>query len=98
MTKRQTGQIKNHRQVPFYYFYVLCTGASVMALELAASRFLAPYFGTSMIIWANIIGMILLALSIGYFVGGRIADKYPSHMLLMCCSLGAGLWMASLPL
>ncbi|KUO95835.1 fused MFS/spermidine synthase [Ferroacidibacillus organovorans] len=84
--------------VGFYYVYVLCTGASVMALELDASRFLAPYFGTSMIVWANIIGMILLALSVGYFIGGRIADKYPNRSLLMHLSLAAGLWMASLPL
>lgn len=84
--------------VGFYYVYVLCTGASVMALELDASRFLAPYFGTSMIVCANIIGMILLALSVGYFIGGRIADKYPNRSLLMYLSLAAGLWMASLPL
>lgn len=84
--------------VSFYYTYVFCTGAAVMALELAASRFLAPYFGTSMIVWANIIGLILLALSIGYFVGGRIADKHPSRNLLMYLSLSAGVWTASLPI
>lgn len=82
----------------FYYVYVLCTGAAVMALELAASRFLAPYFGTSMIVWANIIGLILLALSVGYFVGGRIADKHPNRNILMYISLAAGLWTAALPL
>jgi spermidine synthase len=83
---------------PFLYVYVTCTGASVMALELAASRFLAPYFGTSMIVWANIIGLILLSLSVGYWLGGRIADKHPDGRILMMISLAAGGWTASLPL
>lgn len=82
----------------FLYLYVALTGAAVMALELGASRFLAPYFGTSMIVWANIIGLILLSLSVGYFVGGRIADRHPDGRVLMSISLMAGAWMATLPL
>jgi hypothetical protein len=89
---RQTVQTKKtppqsprlpKRFIRYLYIYVIATGASVMALELAASRFLAPYFGTSMIVWANVIGLILLALSVGYVVGGRVADRWPDARLLM---------------
>ncbi|UOF92318.1 fused MFS/spermidine synthase [Fodinisporobacter ferrooxydans] len=82
----------------FLYIYVTATGASVMALELAASRFLAPYFGTSMIVWANIIGLILFSLSLGYFIGGHLADRHPDGRILMLITLSAGVWSSALPL
>ncbi|WP_067935024.1 fused MFS/spermidine synthase [Alicyclobacillus kakegawensis] len=94
----RNGVREGRRFIRYLYVYVVVTGASVMALELAASRFLAPYFGTSMIVWANVIGLILLALSVGYVVGGRVADRWPRVRLLMGLSLAAGLWMATLPL
>ena len=49
--------------------------AVYMILELVASRILAPYFGTSQLIWTSIIGIILLSTSIGNYLGGVIADK-----------------------
>ncbi|WP_185929305.1 fused MFS/spermidine synthase [Paenibacillus popilliae] len=68
-----------------------------MAIEIAASRFLAPYFGTSMIVWANIIGLILLSLSLGYWVGGKWADRWPSGKLLMMLSLLSGVLVSLCP-
>lgn len=59
----------------FLYLTVFITGMSVTAVELTASRLLAPYFGASLFVWTNIIGVVLLALSIGYYVGGRVADR-----------------------
>ncbi len=48
-----------------------------MAVELSAARLIAPYFGTSTFVWTNIIGVIMFALAIGYYLGGKIADKNP---------------------
>lgn len=50
-------------------------GLSIMAIELSASRLLSPYFGSSQIVWTSIIGLIMIALSIGGYAGGRLADK-----------------------
>ena len=50
-------------------------GAASLGAEIAAARLLAPYFGASTIIWANTIATVLVALSIGYAVGGRLADR-----------------------
>lgn len=60
---------------PFFLsLTVFITGMSVMAVEITASRLLAPYFGASLFVWTNLIGVVLLALSLGYFFGGRLAD------------------------
>jgi len=50
-------------------------GIGVMAVEITASRLLAPYFGASMFVWTSLIVTVLVALSVGYFLGGRVASK-----------------------
>ncbi len=52
-----------------------------MAIELTASRLLAPYFGASLFIWTNIISVVLLALSLGYYLGGKLADRREGKQL-----------------
>lgn len=59
----------------FLSLTVFVTGMAVMAVELTASRLLAPYFGASLFVWTNLIGVVLLALSLGYYFGGKLADK-----------------------
>jgi spermidine synthase len=53
-------------------------GAASLGAEIAAARLLAPWFGASTIVWANTIATVLVALSIGYWVGGRLADRDPT--------------------
>ena len=67
---------------------VFLAGAALLGLEIAASRVLAPYFGNSLYVWGALIGVVLAGLSTGYWVGGAIADRYPTPRLLVAI-LGA---------
>lgn len=68
-----------------------------MIVELAAVRLLAPWFGTSHTVWTNVIAVILLALALGYMLGGRLAERAnPAHILARTL-LGAGAWVLWLP-
>lgn len=69
-----------------------------MAVEFSAQRLLEPFFGNSEIVWATLIGIILLALSTGYALGGRIADRWPTPRGIAFLTLGAGAFVALLPL
>jgi spermidine synthase len=68
-----------------------------LGAEIAAARLLAPYFGASTIVWANTIGVVLVALSVGYWFGGRLADRHPQLRALCGMVLGAAALMALVP-
>ncbi len=60
---------------------VFICGAVVMVLEITGSRVLAPFLGTSLFVWTSLIGIILGSLSLGYWLGGRLADKKTSYKI-----------------
>ena len=82
----------------FIYITAFFCGMAVMAVELSAIRLLAPYFGTSSIIWTVIIGLIMISLSIGNVLGGRSADKHNSIGRLFSLVWIAAIWIAIIPL
>ncbi|MBR9699832.1 hypothetical protein GOV09_05220 [Candidatus Woesearchaeota archaeon] len=69
------------------------TGTVLMALEMIGARMLAPYFGNSIYVWGNLIGVILIALSIGYYLGGKLADKQKDAKMLYYIILGTALYI-----
>lgn len=81
------------------YLYVteFFAGMSVMAVELGASRLLAPYFSSSQIVWTIIIGTIMIAMALGNIYGGRAADKNPNPDRLYRRLIIASIWIAAIP-
>ncbi len=76
---------------------VFVVGTGSLGAEIAAVRLLAPYFGASTIVWANTIGIVLVALSVGYWLGGRFADRHPHIRGLCLLTLVAALLLAAVP-
>lgn len=81
----------------FFYLTEFFSGMSVMAIELGASRLLAPYFSSSQIVWTIIIGAIMIAMALGNIWGGRMADKNPSPDKLYFRILIVAVWTAAIP-
>lgn len=83
--------MKQHR----YELISFLTGASVMMLEIVGARLIAPYFGTSTYVWTAMIGVILGALSLGFWLGGRMADKdRPVQDIVLILTIAAALVIA----
>ena len=74
----------------------LC-GIALMGVETAANRLLAPYFSSSQVVWTIIIGAILIAMAIGNYLGGRLADKVKDVTLLYTLMLAAGAYICLIP-
>jgi len=77
---------------------VFVVGVSTLGAEIAAARLMAPYFGASTIVWANTIATVLVALSAGYWLGGRLGDRRPHLDRLARWVLGASVLLALVPL
>jgi spermidine synthase len=76
---------------------VFVVGSASLGSEIAAARLLAPFFGASTIVWANTIATVLVALSIGYWLGGRLADRHPHTLGLGVLCLGAAILLGLVP-
>lgn len=69
-----------------------------MAMEMGANRLISPYFGTSLLIWANLIGLVLIYLTVGYTVGGRLADRFPQPSSLYKVTAWVGFCIVIIPI
>ena len=81
----------------YLYLTEFFAGMAVMAVELGASRLLAPYFSSSQIVWTIIIGTIIIAMALGNMWGGKQADKNPNPDRLYLRLLVAAIWIAAIP-
>jgi spermidine synthase len=84
------------RHLPLYAV-VSASGASVLAVEILGTRILGPYYGVSLFLWSALITVTLAALSVGYAVGGRWADRGPRYSRLALVLAGAGVWLLVVP-
>jgi MFS family permease len=81
----------------FLYVLVFVVGTASLGAEIAAARLMAPFFGASTIVWANTIGVVLVSLSIGYWLGGRLGDRYPNLRSLCAVIAAAAALIAVVP-
>ena len=86
------------RRLPPLELIVFVVGSSTLGAEIAAARLMAPFFGASTIVWANTIAVVLVALSVGYWFGGRMADRRPDQAALSLLVLVAAALLALVPI
>ena len=84
-------------QMCFVYLTVFITGAAVLVVEIAGTRALSPFFGVSLYVWSALISVTLVALAIGYFCGGFLADRKPGIGNLFFIVLLAGISVLCVP-
>lgn len=94
-TTRRGAAVRSSR---YLLLIVFLAGIGTLGVEMVASRLLAPYFGTSQPIWAVVIGMTLIYLSVGYHLGGRLADRRPHERTLYQVICWAGFLTGFIPL
>lgn len=82
------------REQRFLYLLVFVVGMASLGAEIAAARLMSPYFGASTIVWANTIAVVLVSLSVGYWLGGRLGDAHP-HLRGLCLMVAAAAMLLS---
>jgi len=87
---------KTHRG--FLLAAAFTAGAAVMIVELAGNRVLAPWFGNSLYTWTGLIGVILVSISAGYYLGGYLADRRPDYVVLAHLLTASALLTVLVPL
>jgi spermidine synthase len=94
---QQSHAVPRVAGAPFLRVLVFAGGFASIGVELAASRLLAPFFGSSTFIWASLIGSTLAFLSLGYFLGGRLADRRPEAEVLYAVAVVAAVAIGTIP-
>jgi spermidine synthase len=80
------------------YIIVFISGGSVLAIEILGTRMIGPFYGVSLFLWSALISITLIGLSIGYMIGGRIADRIKSYNVLALIIFLSGILTLILPL
>ena len=87
----------SRRAAAVIYSVAFATGAIVMSFEMLGSRYLNPYFGSGIYTWAALISTVLLALTLGYFLGGYLADRTASAAVLAMTVIVGSVYLLALP-
>lgn len=82
----------------FLFITTFFSGMVTMAVEFGASRLLGNVFGTSNIVWASIIGLIMIYLTVGYWLGGKLSDRFSEEKVLYFILVISGLLISIIPL
>ncbi len=85
------------RSKAFILLTAFLSGIAVTAMEISASRIVAPFVGSSSVVWTNVIGVVLAALALGYYLGGRLAEKTPNLHVLLTIILCTGFFFLAVP-
>lgn len=96
------GKGKHKKATPceanwYIYFAVIISGASVLAIEILGTRIIGPFYGVSLFLWSALISVTLAALSLGYALGGQLADKGPRLSRFCALLAAAGVWIVLIP-
>src|SRR5262252_4399088 len=95
---REGDQVASSAFRAIVYGGAFVTGAIIMSFEMLGSRYLNPYFGSGIYTWASLISTVLAALTVGYFLGGALADRRPSAAVLGATVLVGSIYLLLLPL
>ena len=81
----------------YLYLSIAVCGAAVLAIEILGTRILGPFYGVSISLWSALITVTLAALSVGYALGGRWADRKLSRARFASLLVAAGIWIILVP-
>ena len=94
--KVKINKQKTRSQWSSVYLFAVLEGSVVMAVQLIAVRMMAPYFGSSLFVWVTVIAITLFSLALGYFAGGKLADKYTDRSAIYWVLLIASIFLMSM--
>ena len=97
MTRPASAPIQGLASKARLYATVFLAGASVMMIELLGTRLVAPFYGASLYVWSSLIAVTMMALAVGYYGGGRLADRFSGNGLSLIMAL-AGLLTVLIPI